>query len=291
MDICHLSIEVTRKCNLRCRHCCRGNPQNKNISYKYIDSLLDQVDSIHQITFTGGEPSLNIQAIQYFIDECKNKNVHVEWVTIITNGIRIEQDFVDVCLDMYFKMKWEVDIVLSDDKYHTEQRQFDDSLLSSLPFYRKMSDINESKVVLREGRGELLDESTYYGARATRFTSIENFNDHRYYILLNVDGEIINGIDWSYDKQKKHCLCRVENLLKFYNYLNMTDNKFVEEDWERLSETEKMYIWEKENEVWEEYQEWIEKQEKLPAKIIVKMPEELNQEEYDRERQEVDRNG
>lgn len=71
----------------------------------------------------------------------------------------------------------------------------------------------------------------------------------------------------------------------------MKDNNIIKEDFERLSEMDKMYIWEKENEVWEEYQEWMEKQEKLPAKIIVKMPEELNQEEYDRERQRINGNG
>lgn len=55
----------------------------------------------------------------------------------------------------------------------------------------------------------------------------------------------------------------------------MKDNKFIEEDFERLSEMDKMYIWEKENEVWEEYEDWIEKQEKLPAKITIKLSNQL----------------
>ena len=46
----------------------------------------------------------------------------------------------------------------------------------------------------------------------------------------------------------------------------------IEEDFERLSEMDKMYIWEKENEVWEEYQHWIEELERLPAKIEVIKP-------------------
>ena len=37
----------------------------------------------------------------------------------------------------------------------------------------------------------------------------------------------------------------------------MKDNNIIKEDFERLSEMDKMYIWEKENEVWEEYQEWL----------------------------------
>lgn len=50
----------------------------------------------------------------------------------------------------------------------------------------------------------------------------------------------------------------------------MTDNKHIEEDFERLSELDKMYLWERENEVWEEYWQWEEeRQERLPAKIEV----------------------
>ena len=80
----HLSVEITRRCNLKCAHCCRGDTQNVDIDYKYIDLLLDQVDYIYHLTFTGGEPTLNVPAIQYFIDQCKEKNVKVDYVSIIT---------------------------------------------------------------------------------------------------------------------------------------------------------------------------------------------------------------
>lgn len=49
----------------------------------------------------------------------------------------------------------------------------------------------------------------------------------------------------------------------------------INEDFERIEELDKMYIWEKENEVWEEYEDWIEKQEKLPAKITIKLSNQL----------------
>jgi hypothetical protein len=55
----------------------------------------------------------------------------------------------------------------------------------------------------------------------------------------------------------------------------MTDNRFIEEDWERLSDLDKMYLRERENEIWEEYQQWIDEQERQPAKIVVNMPKEV----------------
>ena len=62
ISIQNLAIEVTRKCNIKCAHCLRGDSQNKDIDLKYIDILLDQVNYIGHFCPTGGEPSLNIKA-------------------------------------------------------------------------------------------------------------------------------------------------------------------------------------------------------------------------------------
>lgn len=51
------------------------------------------------------------------------------------------------------------------------------------------------------------------------------------------------------------------------------------EDYERLSEMDKMYLAEKEQEIIHEWQQWEEEQEvkkKLPAKIVVKIKKEEN---------------
>ena len=39
----HLLVEITRKCQLRCAHCLRGDAQNINMSPKIIDKLLESV--------------------------------------------------------------------------------------------------------------------------------------------------------------------------------------------------------------------------------------------------------
>lgn len=53
------------------------------------------------------------------------------------------------------------------------------------------------------------------------------------------------------------------------------------EDYERLPLLDKMYLQEREREVWEEYQKWIEEQERLPALIEVVMPEYVEEEEIE----------
>lgn len=56
------------------------------------------------------------------------------------------------------------------------------------------------------------------------------------------------------------------------------DNKFVEEDWEKLQDLEQIYLEEKNYEMWEEYCEWMEQKNRLPAIIELIIPEKLNHE-------------
>ena len=237
------------------------------MSEEYIDIFLSQVDKLGHVTFTGGEPSLNVEIMQYFVDKCKSLNIPMNSFALITNGINIKQDFIDVCIDLYQTSVYKYDgcVSLSNDVYHVEQKRFDESLLQTLPFYRRRSEIRKDVNIIREGRAKNLKEANRYGAGTSAFTSIQSFEKN--YITLNVHGEIINGIDWSYDNQKHHRLCKVENLTKFYNY--MTNNKFIKEDWERLSDLDKMYLIEREREIAEEWQQWEDEhhEEKLPAII------------------------
>ena len=63
---------------------------------------------------------------------------------------------------------------------------------------------------------------------------------------------------------------------------------YIEEDFERLSELDKMFLLEREREMIVEWQQWEEEQEKKVTKIRLIMP---NIEEYDEERQEAHKEG
>lgn len=65
---CDVVIEVTRRCNMCCAHCLRGDAEAVDIQERYIDAFLDSFANagyISSLTFTGGEISLNIPAIRY----------------------------------------------------------------------------------------------------------------------------------------------------------------------------------------------------------------------------------
>ena len=57
----NLCIEITRRCNMRCTHCMRGDAESVDIPLKHISNLLRHVRHIHHFNITGGEPSLNVR--------------------------------------------------------------------------------------------------------------------------------------------------------------------------------------------------------------------------------------
>ena len=42
----NLAIELTRKCNLKCNHCMRGNAENKEMSNETLDRIFEEISTI-----------------------------------------------------------------------------------------------------------------------------------------------------------------------------------------------------------------------------------------------------
>ena len=219
MYISSLIIEVTRKCNMKCEHCMRGGAQSKNIDYKYIDILLQQVDSIGGVVFTGGEPSLNTDAIEYFLRVCKRRNIDISYFLIATNGKNIKEEFVIACLKLYSYCsdKEVCTVVLSNDIYH---KPFNTNyeLLKGLSFFTKRNKNDNAQYnLIKEGRAKYLGTRDLY---EHEIIDEDDFQNNEIY--LNVNGDIINGCDWSYVSQPKHKLCHVSELNEFYQTLSVT---------------------------------------------------------------------
>ena len=87
-------IEVTRRCNMCCAHCLRGDAESIDIQEKYIDAFLDSFETgayISSLTFTGGEISLNIPAIRYTLNAVKERNISVGNFYMVTNGKAVDK--------------------------------------------------------------------------------------------------------------------------------------------------------------------------------------------------------
>lgn len=86
--IAALSFEMTRRCNLKCKWCSKGEPQNLDITTEIIDKTLNEVSDyyINCIRITGGEPFLVPELVVYLIDKIIEKQIKVEMIHINTNA-------------------------------------------------------------------------------------------------------------------------------------------------------------------------------------------------------------
>lgn len=93
-----LVVELTRSCNMNppCKHCLRGKAENIDIDKSDIDRLLDQTEIIGSLFFTGGEPTLKIDLMQYFIDELYKRKIPLFDFGFITNGLLYNETIIDI---------------------------------------------------------------------------------------------------------------------------------------------------------------------------------------------------
>ena len=86
-----LLLEVTRKCNLKCEHCFRGEPQNISMSKELIDSLINQLDFVQRISLTGGEPFMVPEVIEYLVNKIIDSKLKFMTFTLVVNGTILDE--------------------------------------------------------------------------------------------------------------------------------------------------------------------------------------------------------
>jgi len=102
-----LVIHVTNYCDLKCKYCYAngGNyfSEEKDIDLDTIDKTLSvfysEFDEIGFIQFFGGEPLLNLDAIEYVCKSVRNLNKNHERATsfgLVTNGVNINERFINL---------------------------------------------------------------------------------------------------------------------------------------------------------------------------------------------------
>lgn len=91
-----LIVEITRKCNMVCGHCLRGDAQNVDIFSADIDGVLDQTETIGKLVISGGEPTLNMAGIQYLANGIARRGIPLMRMEIITNALVFDERFIAI---------------------------------------------------------------------------------------------------------------------------------------------------------------------------------------------------
>ena len=124
-----LGMVVTEECNMNCRHCLRGDKTKHKMTDEVIESTLSQVDAIGNLAICGGEPTLATDVIWKIFDTIIRKQIIVDGVSAIINGLYYSKDFIEQFeyieqyLDLISRNKEEVHAIfnISQDKFHEEE--------------------------------------------------------------------------------------------------------------------------------------------------------------------------
>jgi organic radical activating enzyme len=217
LELFDLMIEVTRKCNMFCEHCLRGKAQNKIQSKENIDKIFSKVNHISCITFTGGEPSLHPEIIEYCLESAKKHNVSVNDMYIVTNGKKVTVEFLVSLVKWYAYCDCNevTGISLSKDNYHETIEDENINLLKALSFFQKRERKNiPDEYLIKEGNAKSFGQRK---KSKDEYSFDEETNRiEEGLIYLNCKGNLIAGCDFSYRTQdkKENIICHVNKFNK-----------------------------------------------------------------------------
>ena len=155
MDIECLSIEITRRCNLKCEHCLRGDSRNEYMSSETIHNVFKDIKAVDQLLLTGGEPLLALNQIKEIANVIRENKIDVKTIWIGTNGTVLSDKVIDVLREL--QKVSTLKIVVSSDIFH-------DLELERLGLYKKRMD--NTKVMelvfdaIDEGEYDIPEEAT-----------------------------------------------------------------------------------------------------------------------------------
>lgn len=218
IEVRNLSVEITRRCNMRCPHCMRGDAQDVDISHVFINDLFSKIGYINYFTITGGEPSMNVNGIRYILRCLKKWNIKVYKFYIITNGSRssILKPFIDICAALYdYQQAKELApddkmLQMSNDKYHDES--FQEKVfkkLSQYPFFGNRFKNTDNYFLIKQGRSKSGNEMPAFSP----YIAYDNVVTGDIY--LNALGYIIEGGDLSYENQDSNILTTPKRIINY----------------------------------------------------------------------------
>lgn len=211
-----LVIEITRRCNMGCAHCMRGEAQNMDISEEVIDATLSKVDSISSLTLTGGEPSLNTPAIRYIAKKIEKLNIPLGNAYIVTNGKEVSNDFILACLEL-FMLADEPEfngLALSQDMFHEEVPIENVNKLKQLAaFTAEDKNTDFDRVPLLDlGRARSLNNFAKRGPVHDTFTAIVDngvLDLSESTLVVAVNGDLLTECDYAYENTDNICIGNV----------------------------------------------------------------------------------
>lgn len=147
LDVSSLVVEVTRRCNLKCEHCLRGDAEDMDMDPELMATFLKNVKHVGEVTFSGGEPSINLQAIRSFYRICDEYGIPVDGFFVATNGVANQAELCLLLLEQYARLDNHeaCGVALSRDMFHDGSIWRDLGIDGPSPLVRGLAFYTEQK--------------------------------------------------------------------------------------------------------------------------------------------------
>ena len=228
LHIHDLILEVTRKCNMSCKHCLRGPSQNVEMTRTIVDTLLDQCECIDIVSFNGGEPSLNLDIIRYFFQECERRlHIHPAF-GLATNGKEHQLELACILAEAWVKCDYDGRCIsglgVSKDAFHDDVE--DCYYLKALAFYtrdleRKTEEMEDWIVAGGNAliNGLPTERDPYQSKALPRFNAESDGTINVESLLITAEGAVLNwdNCELSYERMQSYAFTSCDRLYDFFN--------------------------------------------------------------------------
>ena len=228
-----LIIEVTRRCNMQCEHCLRGDAQNLDVSHEVLEFIAKTIKP-GTVTFSGGEPSLNVPAIEEYFRLAEKYGTMPSSFYVATNGATSDEQMKNLALTLleaYPKMDEPdmCEVNVSVDMFHEAWKEADHSaILRGLAFFRvngKRHSLTDDDMSWLISVGRAAENGI--GARDgwDLDTSMESLVQDIYVmggethvhfdtLYVSANGNVVSNCDSSYDDidDKENVICHISEL-------------------------------------------------------------------------------
>lgn len=212
----NLMLEVTRKCNMQCAHCMRGEEQDVSMSSDCIEKIFSQTRYIKHLTITGGEPSLVPDLIMWITYYAKKYGVEIYDFFCATNAKKYSEEFVKHLNGLYEICKHKIGccLTISTDQFHDNADPRAWAEYKKLKYYVPINEkwhldkgdiISEGRAkTFHLGRHEMIYPDYLYDYKLDCFNL--SIGDRVY---INAEGFLLLNADMSYENQEEHYIDNV----------------------------------------------------------------------------------
>lgn len=216
MEISNLMIELTRKCNMKCKHCLRGTPQCVSLRREALKNIFENVEYIGALQFTGGEPLLALYQMRQIVDYLKWANIEIGYFWVKTNGTIFSKAFLKYLQELQNRTN-EPDMCCMEfslDQYHNnkyknvihEYQNYEYEYTFIKASENLQSKYNKIYRIIKEGRAKRLRQYEVYEFDKPSFYDGWNADDYDAdnMIYVSANGNVMTDCNLSFNSIDKY---------------------------------------------------------------------------------------